>query len=156
MATIAVVGALRMPSTLARGYIAVMAENALLGGLVMRKRCYHRSPGVSGMAGIAQVAGQWMITRFERARAYSIVTSGAGTGLSGHRGMIEHNTQPSIGVMATVARCGGRNVSRPFTGGNVAVMATVTRRSGLRVIDRLLQGSPAGSGDVATVAVIGA
>ena len=57
MATIAVVGALRMTTSLALGNIAVMAENALCGGLVVRKRCDHRSPGVCGMTGIAQVAG---------------------------------------------------------------------------------------------------
>ena len=66
-----------------------MAETALLGGLIMRKRRDHRNPGVCGMTRIAKIAGQWMIARFEGTRTDTVVTTGTGAGLTCHRGMIK-------------------------------------------------------------------
>ena len=92
MATVAVIGTLRMTAGFSCGYIAIVTETALFIGFVMRKRCPHRSPGVGGMAGVAQVTGQWMIARLKCARADTVVATGAGTSLPRDCGVIKSCT----------------------------------------------------------------
>ncbi len=61
MATITIVGALRMVATLASGNGAVMTGETLIGSFTVRKRRDHWCPGVAGMTGVAQVAGKRVI-----------------------------------------------------------------------------------------------
>ena len=143
-----------MGGTLASGDGAVMAETALLIGFAMVKRRDQWPPGVGGMTSIAQIAGQWMITRFKRARTDAVVTTGAGAGLSGHRGVIKSHAQPGIGVMASIALCSGGDVIKTFTSGHRTVMAGIARCRGLGVINGYGKGSPAGTGGMTSIAII--
>jgi hypothetical protein len=83
-----------MPSGLALSNIAVMAENTLFCGLVVRKWRNHRGPSIGGMTSVTQIAGQWMVTRFEGARTHAIMASGTGTSLTGDGSVIKGCRNP--------------------------------------------------------------
>ena len=63
-----------------------------------------RVPVVAGMTPFAQVGGDGMTRRFKGARTDAVMTSGAGTGLARHQGMVERRSLPGVGVVAGVTR----------------------------------------------------
>ena len=94
MTAVTHIGAQHMITGFARSDAAVMAEDALLTGLAVIEWQDNRQPLRGAMAGFAQVAGQWVVTRFKGKGTGTVVSTGAGTGLPRHCGMVKRCRSP--------------------------------------------------------------
>ena len=65
------------------------------------------------------------------------MTTRAGTGLTGNRGMIKSSTQPGGGIMTLITGQSGCYMGRTFTGGDDIVVAVLTGIGGLGMINRI-------------------
>ena len=109
---------------------------ATISGLIVCKRHNQRHPRISGMTGITEFAGQWMVSRLVSTVADTIVTTSAVTGLPCHCAMIKHNLQPTGGVMTYITGLSGWNMINIFTNSNRIIMAVFTRVAGLIMVER--------------------